>query len=324
MKIINNSLFQLTVPTPFAVGDVHLYLLKGDSLTLIDAGVKTKKAFEAIQVQLKEIGYHPRDIEQIILTHHHPDHTGLVEAFPRAKEIMGNGLVDLWLRKDEQYFKRYEDFFKDYFRRCDIPPHFKGIGKKLRSLMHYAGEGNLTSFLDEGDRLPGHQNWQVINTKGHAQSHISFYNETEKLFIGGDHLMKNISSNPVIEAPVLEGEQRASPLLQYRDSLRRCESLEISHLLPGHGEIFTNVSEVVQARFDKQEKRAAHVFELLQSGKHTAFQLCQSIFPTRYETQIDLTLSEVVGQLDYLQARGMIRKSAEGEMDFYETATAGE
>ena len=39
MKII-----PLTVPTPFYVGDVNVYLIKEDPLTLIDAGPKTPEA----------------------------------------------------------------------------------------------------------------------------------------------------------------------------------------------------------------------------------------------------------------------------------------
>ncbi|MFP3360212.1 MBL fold metallo-hydrolase, partial [Planococcus sp. SIMBA_143] len=90
---------------------------------------------------------------------------------------------------------------------------FQGIGKKLRSLLSYAGEGHLTKTLEEGDKLPGHPDWQVLNTKGHAQSHVSFYRESDGIFIGGDHLLKNISSNPVVEPPIHEGERRASPML---------------------------------------------------------------------------------------------------------------
>lgn len=84
------TISQLTVPTPFAVGDAHVYLLKGDTLSLVDAGVKTKAAWEALKTQLRQLGYAPNDIEQIILTHHHPDHIGLIEAFPRAERIVAH------------------------------------------------------------------------------------------------------------------------------------------------------------------------------------------------------------------------------------------
>ena len=39
---------KIIIPTPFAVGDVNAYLVKGDALTLIDAGPKTDEALIAL------------------------------------------------------------------------------------------------------------------------------------------------------------------------------------------------------------------------------------------------------------------------------------
>src|SRR5690625_484251 len=108
MKVLDKTISQLTLPTPFAIGDTHTYLLKGDILTLVDAGVKTKEAWEALKSQLKELGYYPNDIEQIILTHHHPDHIGLVEQFPRAEHVVAHKNVDLWLTRNESFFRSEE------------------------------------------------------------------------------------------------------------------------------------------------------------------------------------------------------------------------
>ena len=76
---MDEKIMKMVLPTPFSVGDVNVYLVKGDSLTLVDAGVKTEVAWETFKQQLKEVGYEPRDIEQVVLTHHHPDHVGLLE-----------------------------------------------------------------------------------------------------------------------------------------------------------------------------------------------------------------------------------------------------
>lgn len=37
-------MIQLSIPTPFAVGDVHAYVLKGDAVTLVDSGPMTQEA----------------------------------------------------------------------------------------------------------------------------------------------------------------------------------------------------------------------------------------------------------------------------------------
>ncbi|HOQ90855.1 MAG TPA: MBL fold metallo-hydrolase, partial [Candidatus Hydrogenedentes bacterium] len=68
----------IVLPTPFPVGDVNVYLYRGqDRLTLFDAGVKTDQAWDALVEQIRELGYEIRDIGRIVLTHHHFDHIGL-------------------------------------------------------------------------------------------------------------------------------------------------------------------------------------------------------------------------------------------------------
>lgn len=306
MKLLDKTISQITMPTPFAVGDTHVYLIKGEVLSLVDAGVKTKEAWETLKVQLKELGYFPNDIEQIILTHHHPDHIGLVDHFPRVESLVAHKNVDLWLTRNEAFFQHYEQFFRDYFFSSGIPEKYHKVLENMREPLRYAGKGKLTETIVEGDILPGHDDWRVIETKGHAQSHLSFLRESDGTFIGGDHLLQHISPNPLIEPPHDGEKDRPKPMLQYRNNLKKCLSLEINTVLPGHGEIFSNVEEIIPNRLIKQEQRAEKVRVLLSENVQTPFQICQQIFPKQYKKQLDLTMSETIGQLDYLEDEGVI------------------
>ena len=317
MKVLDKTVSQITIPTPFAVGDVHVYLIKGDTLSLIDAGVKTKEAWDAIKLQLKELGYCPDDIEQIILTHHHPDHIGLVEMFPRLKRLIAHKNVDLWLTRNEEFFKDYEEFFRQYFLKCGIPVYLHKVLDKIRDPLQFAGEGKLTMTIAEGDYIPGHEEWKVIETKGHAQSHLSFLRKTDGVFIGGDHLLHHISPNPLIEPPINSSMERPKPMLQYRDNLKKCLDLKINTVLPGHGKVFSDTKEIIPQRLKKQEQRAAKVFSMLKEKSQTPFQLCQQIFPKQYENQIELTMSETIGQLDYLEDEGCIGKQYDDDVYVY-------
>ncbi|WP_026906620.1 MBL fold metallo-hydrolase [Paucisalibacillus globulus] len=316
MVVIKKSIHQMTVPTPFAVGDTHVYLLKGDSLTLVDAGVRTEAAWKAIVEQLKQIGYKPGDLEQIILTHHHPDHTGLIDRFDNVKNIVGHKNVNPWIIRDEEYFNHFEAFYYDYFDLNGVPRRFRSLLDKLRAQLEWAGKGSLTIEIDEDDVLPGHPEFKVIETKGHAQSHLSFLGE-DGTFIGGDHLLQHISPNPIMEPPIMGETERPKPLLQYRANLEKCLLLDIKKVLPGHGAIFSNVKEVIPQRIAKQESRANKVLSLLKEYAQTPFQLCEQIFPRHYETQIDLTMSETIGQLDYLEDIGLVTKTIEDGVLYY-------
>ena len=67
---------QIPIPVPY-LGSVNLWLLKGDPLTLVDAGPANSEALTALEKGLAEHGYALADIEQLLLTHHHLDHAGL-------------------------------------------------------------------------------------------------------------------------------------------------------------------------------------------------------------------------------------------------------
>ncbi|TFJ93748.1 MBL fold metallo-hydrolase [Lentibacillus salicampi] len=309
MKVLDKTISQLTIPTPFAVGDTHVYLLKGDKLSLIDAGVKTKEGWEALKTQLNELGYAPNDIEQIILTHHHPDHIGLIEGFPRAQTMAAHRNAAPYLTRDEAFFAHYEQFFQQFFVACGVPGALMPSSGELRGTMHFAGKGQLTDMLDEGDTLPGHDDWHVIETKGHAQSHLSFFRKSDGAFIGGDHLLHHISPNPLMESPIGKETVRPKPMLQYRANLMKCRSLAIQTVYPGHGDIFSDVGDLIPLRLHKQEQRAEKVYAFLQEKAQTPFELCQQLFPKQYENQLNLTMSETIGQLDYLEDEGRVTET---------------
>ncbi|KGX91365.1 beta-lactamase [Pontibacillus halophilus JSM 076056 = DSM 19796] len=315
MITMTDTIYQLTVPTPFAVGDVHTYLLQGERLSLIDAGVKTEEALEAMTTQLKEIGYEPEDIEQIILTHHHPDHIGLVGYFPNAT-VYGHQDNRPWLEQPPAFFEQYEAFFIQLYAETGVPEEFKKYLKFLRDPLKYLTKGTLHGELQQGDLLPGHPDWVVIETPGHAQSHLSFYREQDGSLLAGDHILPHISSNPLIEPPRYEGGERPKPLLQYRNAMLACVDLGVKRVYPGHGKIFSGIEELVTERIHKQEQRAEKVRLLLTTPK-TPFEICTALFPKQFKKELGLAMSETLGQLDYLESIGAVAVQWHDGVSYY-------
>lgn len=74
------------LPTPFRVGHVNCYLLTDLPVTLIDPGTLEPGSLEALDTFLREQGLRFTDVEQVVITHAHPDHFGPPQSSPPAPE----------------------------------------------------------------------------------------------------------------------------------------------------------------------------------------------------------------------------------------------
>jgi glyoxylase-like metal-dependent hydrolase (beta-lactamase superfamily II) len=311
---------KIIIPTPFAVGDVNAFLLKGDTLSLVDAGPKTPEAYEALKQGIKEAGYSFNDIEQVILTHHHPDHAGWIDAFDNAK-VLGHTYNDLWLKRDEAFFRYHDAFYLDCLIEEGVPEQYLGWVKKMKRSVAYMGERPLDMTLAEGDTLPGHPGWTVMETPGHAQSHIVLWNEENRTMIGGDLVLEKVSSNPLIEPPLNPELGRPRSLLQYNESLKRILTLPVDIIYTGHGNEVYNAHELIEGRLERQHERAMKVLAMMDKGTRTIFELTRELFPAVYEKELGLTLSETIGQTDYLFEEGLVHETRdEGGVLHYEQA----
>lgn len=302
----DKNIAKISLPTPFDVGDVNVYLVKGDVLTLFDTGVKTKESKEALSYKLSELGLKIKDIEQVILTHHHPDHAGALSFFEQDVPVYGHQNNQRWLDWNDEFIQIHNQFFLDYAQNYGVAEELREKFIDYRDEMQFFSTRKLAGFLAEGDSLPGLPGWTAIETLGHAQSHVSFYREKDGVLIGGDHLLAKISPNPIMEPPFLPGGERPRPLLQHNESLKKLLELPISIVYTGHGAEVEDVNELIDFRMTRQHNRAMQVKKMLEEQPLTAFEICQRLFPKVYRQEVRLTMSETIGQLDYLTDLGEI------------------
>jgi glyoxylase-like metal-dependent hydrolase (beta-lactamase superfamily II) len=158
----------------------------------------------------------------------------------------------------------------------------------------------------------------VHHRPGHSPSDTIFHDARAGVVIGGDHLLKRISSNPAIARAVggksgAPGDGRPRALLTYMRSLRETQAMpDVDVVLPGHGDHVTGISALIDTRFDLHERRAAKIGRLLQSGPKSAYEIAQALWGNVAVTQAYLTLSEVLGHVDLLSERGDISESETG------------
>ncbi|NMD70231.1 MBL fold metallo-hydrolase [Bacillus sp. DNRA2] len=295
-----NGIAKITLPTPFPVGDVNVFLIKAERLTLVDAGTNNDESWAAFVKQLNDLHLTPNDIEQVIITHHHPDHVGLLAYFPESVEVYGHHLNQPWLTATETFIEDNEMFFERTLAEFGVSTEFLALKHEFRRTTKYFCNRVLTGHLAEGDTAPGLNGWKILETPGHASSHIGLLRESDGLFVGGDLLLPHISPNPILEPPLSRELDRPKPQLELNASLKKLTQYPIQTVLPGHGDEINDVVPLIEKRLSRQHERAMLVKKWLQAEDLTVFEVCQRLFPHIYERELILTLSETAAQIDYL------------------------
>ena len=306
-----DGIAKITLPTNYAVGDVNVYLIKGERLTLVDTGVKTEESWNSLNEQIADLNLKPSDIEQVVLTHHHPDHSAMLDFFPETMEVYGHPNNERWVNSNESFFLEQEAFVLKLFYELGLPEEFLPFVSSLRKTEKYICHRPLTGELLEGVTPPGLSEWKVIETPGHAQSQIALFRGKDGVVIGGDVLLAHVSPNPILEPPLQGQTERPMPLLQHNQSMKKLLDYPIQFFYTGHGEEVYEWRELIEKRLNRQHERAMTVLGWLKEEPLTTFEICKRLFPTVYKKELMLTVSETVGQLDYLLSLGEIIKDGE-------------
>jgi glyoxylase-like metal-dependent hydrolase (beta-lactamase superfamily II) len=302
-------------PTGFPVGDINSYLLLPPAgsrdLTLVDTGIKSPAAFDALRQGFKEYGFALEDVRRILITHAHPDHYGqakrLVElsgATVYASEIEAERMKTFWLpsaQRDERTIA--------LFRGWGVPDETLTEGGEERRQFARSIQDpiDVDVVLAEGDRLElGDFTFEVIETPGHCEGHIVFYERDTKMLLSGDHLLTDISPVPLLSIPKGDGEPRPKSLVRFMESLEKVERLDCAIVFPSHGDVILDHRKLVASYRLHHERRALQIERTLAEGPRTPFELARRLFPKHWQSQIFLVMSEVIGHLDVLERDGRV------------------
>jgi glyoxylase-like metal-dependent hydrolase (beta-lactamase superfamily II) len=307
----------LPIPTPFQVGDVNTYLIDDDPLTLLDSGPNSGTALDTLERSLADHGRRIADLELIVVSHQHMDHLGLVEIL-RRRSGAEVAALDLLV----PYAERYDEGMEadDAFALRIMTEH--GIPEDMRiallTISHgYRGWGaaaTVTRPLAHGsDLVLRDRTLRVLHRPGHSPSDTIFHDAERGIVLGADHLIKHISSNPLIarplDAPLDDSEppDRPHALEIYLDSLRATRTMDdVDIVLAGHGEPVTDHVALIDERFRQHARRAEKICRLVATQPLTAYEIAQELWGSVAVAQAYLTLSEVLGHVDLLLAEGRV------------------
>jgi glyoxylase-like metal-dependent hydrolase (beta-lactamase superfamily II) len=312
---------RLSIPTPFMVGRVNCYLIEDDPLTLVDTGPNSGKALDELERALAEHGRRVEDLERIVVTHQHIDHTGLLAILARRSgaETCALDLLVPFLADYGAANERDDELAEALMLRHGIPRDVvMALRAMSRAFRAWGSAAEITSPLADGGTLDfASRSLRVHHRPGHSPSDTIFHDEASGEVIGGDHLLERISSVPLISRALggksgVPGDGRPRALLMYIRSLRETQAMSLERVLPGHGEDVTDYRELIDKRFALHERRARKIGDLVAERPRSAHEIAHDLWGNVAVTQAYLTLSEVLGHLDLLVERGEVREIEAG------------
>lgn len=220
---INPSLY--TIMAPFhGGGDVFLYLIKGDRLAVIDTGVEHTPS-EVLQPALNEMGLALADIDLILNTHAHLDHSG------GNGEMKKLSRASIYLHRDDLFIansvQAHVDFMTAPLIALDFPK--EAVEERAEHTISCAGEAvGADVVLSEGDTVDLGKGiaLRVVHNPGHTPGSISYFWEAEGILLTGDGV-PGIGSRP-------GGYPLYFEACSYRRSLAKLSRMDLRMLCLGH------------------------------------------------------------------------------------------
>jgi glyoxylase-like metal-dependent hydrolase (beta-lactamase superfamily II) len=309
------------IPTPFYVGDVNVYLIREDPLTLIDVGPKTDDAYRALTDGLGRLGVKLADISRIVLTHAHEDHCGLAK---RVRDEANNAeiLVHRW-ETGHLFGRLAREQHRDLLLRSGVPAK---VFDEMRAL--YSDISLLTDALEEGEYQPLEDNAElqfsggslrVLHTPGHTPGSCTFVREANRTIICGDCVLKRITPNPIVSPDPIDPARRFPSLGEYLVSLARLREFRPTLTYGGHGEPITDFEEIFHRYVRAIDERQRRVVSMVSKEGITAFEVASKLFPTSFDHDVHrfLAISEAIAHLDHAERERKIALETNAGVEVY-------
>jgi len=315
------QIIPLSIPTPFYVGDVNVYLVKEDPLTLIDIGPKTVEAAEVLRKKLQQNGVQFSDIRRIVLTHAHEDHCGLAK---QVRDEAKNAEIFVHNWETGHLFGRLaREEHRRLMNRAGVPgavfDEMQTMYKDISLLTDALADGEFSDLRDEMEIEFASGTLKVLHTPGHTPGSCSFLREANRTVIAGDCVLKGITPNPIISPDPFDAEKRFKSLAEYLVSLARIRSYSPTLIYGGHGEPIEDYEEIFNRYVRAIDERQKNVVSLLNNDGTTAFETAQKLFPNAINRDVHrfLAISEAVAHLDYAEQTGKIAVEMKEGVEFY-------
>lgn len=208
----------------------------------------------------------------IVVSHHHPDHIGAVNATAERYKL------PIWTHP--------------------------------RTAELLADQVHFDQTISDGERLdlgaaPDGGSWhlEAIHTPGHASGHLAFYEPHYRLLFVGD--MVSMLSSVVIAPP--DGD-----LAVYLESLERLRHFDARLLLPSHGSPTVRAAAVLEEAISHRRQREEQLLAALASGPRQIPELAIELYKGLPAPLMRFAHMQITAGLQKLLSEGRAQCSSDG------------
>lgn len=303
-------------------GDNNVYLFEEDPVTLVDTAAATPQIRAQLKQGLAEYDVSFADIDRVLLTHFHADHSGLAGEIQKAGgasvyvhsldaplvQKEGGAWEQLWTKQRQRYDQWGMPEQKQAALQTEMLPERYGLPVDVTPYtagdMFDVGEGTLS----------------VVHTPGHTAGGASFeFSDGRNDWVfSGDALL------PVYTPNIGGADLRIDhPLKQYLGTLHYFTQGSASQALPGHRYPIKNPTARATHIHRHHEERSMRILKALRRMETpTIWELAVRLFGELDGIHIRHGPGEVYAHIDHLERQGAVERSGGGAHLTEEAATA--
>jgi glyoxylase-like metal-dependent hydrolase (beta-lactamase superfamily II) len=294
-------------------GNNDVYVLDGDPVTLVDTGIAVPDVEADLREGLAEFGIAFADVEQILLTHWHYDHSGLAGTIQAAGDatVRAHSADAPLVAGEEDAIRAARSYRKGLFDEWGIP------ADKREELQRYLDRddvlvgraADVTPFEDGDVFRAGDRDLEAVHLPGHAAGlcGYAFEGESGTEVFSGDAVLPKYTPN-VGGADV----RVEDPLATYADSLVRFAEREFARAWPGHRDPIDDPTGRALTILEHHRQRTRNVVDVLREhGPADAWTVSAHLFGELSEIHILHGPGEAYAHLDHLENAGAIERDGD-------------